>query len=160
MATGKFTRLFAVSLVTAVIGIGVGGSADAGTSAKSRVEVLDLAVRYDQHEALDVGPAGPSLGDTNVYSGIAVQDGRDVGRGGGTCQVVRVEGTAATTQCLLTLETERGSLTMQSLWKTGGRGPLDMAITGGTGDFADARGTVRYSDIGTPDERARAEILH
>jgi hypothetical protein len=62
-------------------------------------------------------------------------------------------------QCLLTMKLERGSVTMQSLWVRG-TSPLDMAITGGTGAYRNARGTVRFWDIATPNERVRAEIIH
>ncbi|MEU3739683.1 MULTISPECIES: hypothetical protein [unclassified Streptomyces] len=160
MVTSK--RLFAISLATAAIGFCAAGGATADTPAqggKRQVEVLEIKIQNDQHEATDLGPAGPSLGDMDVYSGIALQDGRRVGHGGGSCQVVRIEGEKLTTQCLITVELERGSLTMQSLWTSGTRS-LDMAITGGTGAFSDARGTVRYWDIATPEERLRAEILH
>ncbi|TDP32054.1 hypothetical protein DFR75_107279 [Nocardia ignorata] len=34
-----------------------------------------------------------------------------------------------------------------------------MAISGGTGDYREARGSVRFRDIATPNERARAEII-
>lgn len=158
---GTLIKLFAVSVVTAVVGVGAVQNAEADTSernGKGHVEVLELKVQNDQHTPTDLAPSGPSLGDMDVYSGIAVEDGRRVGHGGGTCQVVRVEGTKLTTQCVITLELDRGSLTMQSLW-TSGTGSLDMAITGGTGAFSSARGTVRYWDIATPKERLRAEIL-
>nr|WP_280358559.1 hypothetical protein [Nocardia otitidiscaviarum] len=56
------------------------------------------------------------------------------------------------------MEIADGSVTMQSLWVRGAS-PLDMAITGGTGTYREARGTVRFWDIGTPNERARAEII-
>ncbi|TDC27425.1 hypothetical protein E1265_01670 [Streptomyces sp. 8K308] len=78
--------------------------------------------------------------------------------GGRSCQVIHVESEELTTQCLITIELERGSLTMQSLW-SGRTSSLDMAVTGGTGVYGNARGTARYWDIATPDERLRAEIL-
>ena len=56
------------------------------------------------------------------------------------------------------MELGRGSLTLQSLW-VDGASPLDMAITGGTGDYRNARGSVRFWDIATPNERVRAEII-
>ncbi|MFJ8085736.1 hypothetical protein ACIQ6Y_34815 [Streptomyces sp. NPDC096205] len=154
-------RFAAVSLVAAVVGVCAAGSADAGAGAQEgrHVEVLDLTIQNDQYAATDLGPAGPSLGDMDVYSGNALQDGRRVGRGGGSCQVVHLEGEKRTTQCLITIELERGSLTMQSLW-TSGASELDMAVTGGTGVYSDARGTAHYWDIATPNERMRAEILH
>ncbi|MFJ9417211.1 hypothetical protein ACIRPT_23905 [Streptomyces sp. NPDC101227] len=152
-------KLFAISLAAAVVGVCAVGSADADTPERGRVEVLELKIQNEQQAATDLGPAGPSLGDMDVYSGSAIRDGRRVGRGGGSCQVIHVNGKELTTQCLITIELERGSLTMQSLWG-GGKGSLDMAITGGTGIYRNARGTARYWDIATPNERLRAEILH
>ncbi|GAB7180570.1 hypothetical protein ATKI12_0401 [Kitasatospora sp. Ki12] len=151
-------RLVAASLAAAAIGLAAVGTADADTPQRGRVEVLELKVQNDQYEVLDLGAAGPSLGDLDVYSGYSVKDGRNVGRGGGSCQVVQVHGAEITKQCLITMEVEGGSLTMQALWTTGASDPLDMAVTGGTGAYAAARGTVRFWDIGTPNERARAEI--
>ncbi|MFI9052259.1 hypothetical protein [Streptomyces sp. NPDC053427] len=151
-------KFLAISLVTAVVGVCAVDSADADTPERGRAEVLELKIQNDQHTATDLGPAGPSLGDMDVYSGTAITDGRRVGRGGGSCQVVHIDGEELTAQCLITIELERGSLTMQSLWKSG-KSSLDMAITGGTGDFRNARGTARYWDIATPKERLRAEIL-
>ncbi|MGH4028849.1 allene oxide cyclase barrel-like domain-containing protein [Actinomycetota bacterium Odt1-20B] len=166
-------KFSALSLVPALIGIWAVGSASADTpkspanstsqtnSAKSPVEVLELKIQNDQFTATDLGPAGPSLGDMDVYSGIALdKDGRRAGLGGGTCQVVRMEDKKRTTHCLITIELDRGSLTMQSLWTSGSTAPLDMAITGGTGAFSNARGTATYWDIGTEKERMRAEIQH
>lgn len=152
------SRVVAVSLAAVVIGVCAVGSADADTAREDHVEVLELTIQNDQYASADLGPAGPSLGDTDVYSGTVLQDGRAVGRGGGTCQTVYLKGEQRTTQCVLTIQLERGSLTMQSLWRSGSDA-LDMAITGGTGVYGNARGTARYWDIATPTERMRAEIL-
>ncbi|MFF9342585.1 MULTISPECIES: hypothetical protein [unclassified Streptomyces] len=155
-ALGKFA---AASLAAVAVGALAADGAQAGDPPrKGRVEVIELTVRNDQYTSVDHGPAGPSLGDTDLYSGTGVEDGRDVGRGGGTCQVIHVRGAAVTSQCVITMEVARGSLTMQSLW-TKGASPLDMAITGGTGAYAGARGVARFHDIATPDERVRLEIL-
>ncbi|MGW3372557.1 allene oxide cyclase barrel-like domain-containing protein [Streptomyces hydrogenans] len=151
-------KVAAASLAAVAVGALAADGAEAGPPARGRVEVLELRVRNDQYTSVDHGPAGPSLGDMDVYSGTGVEDGRDVGRGGGTCQVIHVRGAAVTAQCVITMEVARGSLTMQSLW-TKGASPLDMAITGGTGAYAGARGVARFQDIATPDERVRLEIL-
>jgi len=152
------TKFLTISLATALIGAFAVSSADADTTERRKVEVIELEVQNDQYASNDLDPKGPSLGDTYVYSGLAIKDGRSVGRGGGSCEIVRIDGEEITTQCMITLELERGSLTMQSLAVVGSSS-LDMAITGGTGDFSKARGTVRYWDIATSKERARAEIL-
>lgn len=76
---------------------------------------------------------------------------------GGHCQVIRLKGEELTSQCLITMEVEQGSLTMQSLGKKGGL--LYMAITGVTDVYRNARGIARFWDIAMPDERVRLEIL-
>jgi hypothetical protein len=151
--------LVVVSLLTAAVGgCGIDGRA-VESPAEGQVEVLEFNVGTDQYEALDLGRPGTSVGDMDVYSGRVMNGGRMVGHGGGSCQVLHIDGDKITTQCLITMELERGSLTVQSIWVKG-TSPLDMAITGGTGVYRNARGTVRFWDIATPDERLRAEIAY
>lgn len=155
-------KSFVVVVAGALLAGGALSAYGAETSTASRpapTEILELAVENDQYAAPDLPPAGASLGDLYVYSGWLLKDGRRVGQGGGSCQIVHLDGTKITTQCVLTARLEQGSLTAQSLWVTG-ESPLDMAITGGTGAYRDAQGTVRVWDIATPDERMRAEIIH
>jgi hypothetical protein len=154
-----FMKFVAVPLITVAVGGCGADPSETETRAGDQVEVLELEVENDQYAALDLGQAGVSVGDMDVYSGNAIKDGRKVGRGGGACQVIHVDGDNITMQCLITMELEHGSVTMQSLWVRGAS-PLDMGVTGGTGVYRDARGTVRFWDIATPSERARAEIIH
>ncbi|MVO88832.1 hypothetical protein GPA10_29755 [Streptomyces sp. p1417] len=158
----------ALSLVAAVVGVLAVGSAAADTSDtsgtsdtsdKDRTEVIELQMRDLEQKTLDLGPKGPSLGDMSIFCATVVENGRTVGRGAGTAQVVYLDGGRRTSQAVITIELERGSLTMQALQPSDARS-LDMAITGGTGAFRDARGTAHYWDIATPKERMRAEILH
>ncbi|BCM72004.1 MULTISPECIES: allene oxide cyclase barrel-like domain-containing protein [Streptomyces] len=154
-------RFVAVSLAAATLGVlavGSAGAADTAAAPKKRVEVLELKVENLQYESVDVGAAGPSQGDMNAFSGTTSRDGRIVGLGGGTCEVVRIEGDKQTSQCVITARLEKGSLTMQALWERGAP-ELEMAITGGTGVYKGASGTASYWDIATPDERIRAEIV-
>ncbi|TDB78369.1 hypothetical protein E1165_01270 [Micromonospora sp. KC723] len=152
-------KFFAVSLIIVAVGGCSADKTEAEVQAGDRVEIIELKVENDQYAALDLGPAGMSLGDMDVYSGNAIRDGRKVGRGGGSCQAIHIGGKNITMQCLITMELERGSVTMQSLWARGAN-PLDMAVTGGTGAYRNARGTVRFWDIATPSERVRAEIFY
>ncbi|MFD4994729.1 allene oxide cyclase barrel-like domain-containing protein [Streptomyces buecherae] len=170
----KLKKFLGVSLAAAAVGVCAVGSADANTSTgqstsastststtaseKARVDVIDIKLKNEQHAVTDLGPAGPSLGDYNSFSGRAIRDGREVGLGAGSCKTVHIEGDKATTQCVITVEIGRGSVTMQSLAPKGGSS-LDMAITGGTGAYAGARGTAHYWAIGTPDECMRVRLL-
>ncbi|GAA3399271.1 allene oxide cyclase barrel-like domain-containing protein [Streptomyces roseoviridis] len=157
------TRIAAVSLATASLGVlaatGVEAvGAEAGSPARAKVEIVEAHLRTDQWHVIDAAPNGVSLGDQDVYSGTAFKDGREIGSGGGSCQVIHVDGDDVTTQCVLTMELERGSVTLQALW-TKGPEPVDMAVTGGTGAYRNARGSARFWDISLPTERMRAEIL-
>ncbi|WP_228001080.1 allene oxide cyclase barrel-like domain-containing protein [Nocardia australiensis] len=152
-------------MVTAVIGaLAIGGGlsacgADSSEAAgpKQRVEIIEAAALTDQLAAPDLDKPGASIGDLTVFSGGIRQDGREIGHGGGACQNIHIEGNEITMQCVLTAQLERGSLTMQAVWVQGAS-PLDMAITGGTGAYRGATGTARFWEIGTPDERMRAEV--
>ncbi|MFI2029824.1 allene oxide cyclase barrel-like domain-containing protein [Streptomyces buecherae] len=161
----KLRKFLGVSLATAAVGVCAVSSADAttsgsvsGTPEKPRVQVIDIKLKNEQHAETDLGPAGPSLGDFNAFSGRSIRDGREVGLGAGSCKTVHIEGDKATTQCVITVEIGRGSVTMQSLAPKGGSS-LEMAITGGTGAYAGARGTAHYWAIGTPDECMRVRLL-
>lgn len=158
-AEAAFTKFVAVPLIAVVLGGCGAGTGETESRAGDQVEVLELEVENDQYAALDLHDVGVSLGDMDVFFGTAMRDGRKVGRGGGSCQVVHIDGENVTRQCVLTMELEHGSVTMQSLW-AGGASPLDMAVTGGTGTYRNARGTVRFWDIATPSERVRAEIIY
>jgi hypothetical protein len=158
-AKATIMTFIAAPLITIAVGGCNAGTSETETPEGDQVEVLELKVENDQYAALDLNRAGASVGDMDVFSGNAIRDGRKVGRGGGSCQVVHVDGENVTMQCLITMQLPQGSVTMQSLWARGAT-PLDMAITGGTGAYRNARGTVRFWDIATPGERARAEIIH
>jgi hypothetical protein len=157
--TSVFMKIVAVPLIAVAVGGCSAGAAEPPSRPGEQVEVLELEVDNDQYAAVDLGATGISLGDMDVFSGNAIKDGRAVGRGGGTCQITHIDGAEIARQCMLTMELEHGSVTMQSLW-VGGASPLDMAVTGGTGTYRNARGTVRFWDIATPSERARAEIVY
>ncbi|MFH9075194.1 allene oxide cyclase barrel-like domain-containing protein [Streptomyces alboflavus] len=154
-----FKRIAALSLATLAVGVFAAGGANADASKKRRVEVIELQLKDLEYESFDLGKPGPSLGDMTVYCATAVENGRNVGQGAGTSHVVSARGGKVTSQAVITIELKRGSLTMQSL-RPEEASSVDMAITGGTGAFKDARGSVRYWDINTPQERLRAEILH
>jgi hypothetical protein len=135
-ATATFAKFAAMPFVIVAVG---GCAAD---PADPQVEIIELKVENDQYAALDLDRAGVSLGDMDVYSGNAIKDGRKVGRGGGSCQVLHVDGEKITTQCVLTMELEQGSVTLQALWLKGAN-PLDMAVTGGTGAYQIGRASCR-----------------
>ncbi|SHG05088.1 dirigent protein [Streptoalloteichus hindustanus] len=150
----------AVALTGVLAGAGLstlGGPAAAETEAAGRAVTLDLHVANDQFAAHDIGQPGKSLGDMTVYSDKMVRDGREVGEDGGTCVVTHVDGPRSISNCVLTIRLAEGQLTAQGLWDDG-TSPMQMAITGGTGAYRNARGYLQAWDIHTPKERYRIQV--
>ena len=135
MKRWKITALFALILWSA-------GSALPAVSA----EVLELFVvsHGGSDIAVDIGKEGPSPGDMNLWS-MSLFDGREkeqVGTDSGYC--VRVSATEPVRQCNFTLKLKAGSVYVTAT-QTGKTGPFEGGITGGTGEYANARGEVKYS---------------
>ncbi|WP_394849161.1 hypothetical protein LZC95_17150 [Pendulispora brunnea] len=130
------------------------------SAAESRpTETIDLHVANDQFEFIDLGAPGVGVGDMYVFSDRLFQNGQPFGRDGGSCQVTGVSGAAILTNCVMSIERPDGQIAVQALWNHGTT-PLDMAITGGTGRYANVRGHVRATDIGTPNEAYRLELSY
>jgi hypothetical protein len=155
-------RVTTISLAAAgalFVGGALAGCGDEANAADEQVDIIEVTVETDHYRSLDLGQPGPNMGDRYVYSGILREDGREVGYGGGSCEFIRIVDGKTTMQCVLSADFEQGSVTMQALWVEGAS-PLDMAITGGTGAYRDARGIFRFWDIATPQEHARGEITY
>ena len=158
--TKKRVTGIALAAVSALLAGGIlAGCGNEADEAAEQVEIIEISVETDQFTSLDLGQPGPNIGDRYVYSGVLRENGRETGYGGGSCEFIRIDNGKTTMQCVLSADFERGSVTMQALWVEGAS-PLDMAITGGTGAYRDARGIFKFWDIATPQERARAEIAH
>ncbi|WP_344629825.1 hypothetical protein [Streptomyces glaucosporus] len=120
------------------------------SSARSRTIRVEARLRVG--EELDLGAAGRSVGDQFVFSGNLVSTGgpedRLVGRFGGFCVITDLERNAG--QCSSTAVLPEGQITVQG--EQAGipvPGPVVNAITGGTGEFREARGQVTQR-VSTP----------
>lgn len=142
-------RFFAAVLAIAVLGVLVSGTGIASAHGKGK-KTLRLVATEIQSEFLDVGAAGPSLGDRLVFSERLTRKGREVGTSGVVCTITQTTPPydVFTFQCVGTLSLRRGQITLQGLLEIQGeddRGPFTVAITGGTGAYRGASGqaTVR-----------------
>ncbi|MFE0648796.1 hypothetical protein ACFVZH_09445 [Streptomyces sp. NPDC059534] len=108
-------------------------------------------------EGASASAPAPKVGDSFTFADdlYKTKGGSKVGRDGVTCSVVRVSGTQADLNCVGTFVLNGGpggQLTAQALttFDTSAEAPaaFDVAITGGTGDFKDARGYVRTTPDG------------
>ncbi|MET9900732.1 hypothetical protein [Streptomyces sp. NPDC006446] len=120
--------------------------------AKGSHQVITLTGRLAQQTRFPVNPGGsPAQGDRTVFRSILFdQGGNQVGETGGTCTTTRVENGGAE-ECVVTYTLPGGQLSVQGMvfgiLNPGPPPSFDNGITGGTGKFDRARGSVHADTI-------------
>jgi hypothetical protein len=99
---------------------------------------------------LDFGPKGPSMGDRIAARGPLVDPGdrsKKVGRAYVDCLVVKsFAGGHGLFDCSYVLQLEGGTLTLTGI-DPPGPSVVEFAVTGGSGDYRDARGDAVLTDF-------------
>jgi hypothetical protein len=103
------------------------------------VQVIHAVRTTEDRTQLDLGAPGSSLGDQQVFTARFEANGRTIGYDGGVCTLVRLP---QIYQCVATNALPGGQLTAQALVDENASGPVQFAITGGTGRYRSARGMV------------------
>ncbi|MFB7171004.1 hypothetical protein ACFCYM_09305 [Streptomyces sp. NPDC056254] len=122
--------------------------------AKDHSRVIVLTGRLAEQSRFPVNPGGaPAQGDRTVFRSVLFdKDGQEVGETGGTCTTTRVTNGGAE-ECVVTYVLPGGQLAVQGMvfghLVPGPPPSFDNAITGGTGKFDRARGSVHADTIGT-----------
>jgi hypothetical protein len=123
----------------AVAGVASLTAAPPATAAATRAgERLHLIAQEGTVTPIDLGEKGFGVGDEYVLSDRLYRNGHAVGRDAGTCTVVTAEGDAV---CDLVLALPAGDLMVHGLLP-GVAHEIRLAVTGGTGRYATARGDV------------------
>ncbi|WP_131722077.1 MULTISPECIES: allene oxide cyclase barrel-like domain-containing protein [Mycolicibacterium] len=118
---------------------------------------LTLEVKNDQVAKHDFGKPGMDVGDMDIFSDILSVDGKQVGYDGGACFFTNVTPDKPMTYCELTIQLDEGQIFARSLTPHT-LAPFTMAITGGTGEYAEARGELTVSGVATPDEKYELKL--
>jgi hypothetical protein len=127
------------TVVLAAVGALALSPAPAAAESHDRTITLKAVGRVDQVKLVDNAPTGDSPGDLLVFTEKLFNTrGKRIGSDAATC--VRLFD--PTSLCTGTYKLPGGSLMVQ-LVQPGPTGTYDQAVTGGTGRFAGARGTVR-----------------
>lgn len=127
-------------IAIALVAAGALALTPASAVAKSHGRTITIKARsqIDQVQTVDNAPAGPSAGDMLVFTErLFDSHGKRIGSDAASC-VSLFDGTSL---CTGTYALPGGRLMVQLL-QPGPTGTYDQAITGGTGRFAGARGTV------------------
>jgi hypothetical protein len=124
-----------------------------------------LVATLDRHSmaTVDAAPKGTSPGDVFVFSTSLRRDGHPDGRGEFVQTVVdsRYRGISMRADLLLgdgALELQGGGLSRRAPGAAKPSAQTDMAIVGGTGSYAGARGVVRLVPIGRAAQRLEVTL--
>jgi len=142
------------------------GRPAAPTLAGSGVQTLVLTDRIDRHANtdIDLGAPGLSAGDQQVFRDKLFQNGKRVGTSTGVAELVAVDAATITAQVVVTVTIPTGTLALQIAFvEVLADGPppvLHGAITGGTGNYRDARGECfSRSNPGSDDSTITCRII-
>ncbi|MER7533230.1 dirigent protein [Streptomyces sp. NPDC097704] len=157
--TRSFRRIGALCASTVAAVSFAAAAAPAHAAAGDGFEFTLYAKQVPPPAASESNPP-PKVGDTPVFADdlYKTKGGDKVGRDGVTCSVVRISGDQVDMNCVGTIVLNGGpggQLTAQALttFDTSNENPsaFDIAVTGGTGDFKQARGYIRSTPDGDYD---------
>jgi hypothetical protein len=127
-------------------------SSQAGSAVAEHGQVLRFGVRFSPLTVIDVPPLQTAPGDYKagdylVFGDVLVdQAGRRVGTEAGTGTITRVDDTGAQIFYSMAIQLDRGQII------AGGIGSADphkfLAVTGGTGSFTGAAGSIQVLENG------------
>lgn len=152
-----------LGLVGAVVGVGalavssVGPATGGGPGRDGDHRHTVRVNAITTEEALvDVGEPDFSLGDSFVFSAKLMRHGKKVGHAGVVCTITSVK--REMSQCAGTVTLRRGQIAVQGLTTADEEFPLP--ITGGTGAFEGAGGTLVVHQVSPTRERLVFHIIH
>ena len=139
-------------LAMAVMAVGSTGPAQgSGAAQKAAGTTVRVYSTNTEQRYVDVGGDGPGLGDMFVFRSNLARDGHRVGHTGVVCTFTSVR--HQETQCLGSAKLSgKGEITIQGL-NAGQRKQFSFAITGGTGDYEGAQGTLTVYEVSNKVER-------
>ncbi|MFE5793938.1 hypothetical protein ACFQ8C_15365 [Streptomyces sp. NPDC056503] len=135
---------------------------DTGSApASGKARTLTFLAEVQQLTRFPVTPGSVSQGDQVVVRSDLFDEAHNkVGETHGSCTTTR-GGVDEAEQCLVTYVLPDGQLTTQGVYFNYiDQGPFDSAITGGTGKYEKARGSVHSETIATDPKVVRRFTIH
>lgn len=131
-------------VVVALVGIGVCGCSSSGGGDSKTLTFKTVESSFTAVPVLGQRSAASRPGDYVVITDKFMQDGKVVGHDNVHCTLI----TTKSSLCEIGVQLEKGELTLQGIGPAGGSGSFSVAITGGTGSYEHARGTVHFRSTG------------
>ena len=145
-ATGGVILLAALATGAVAPATGQGAVAKGHEDRDETVRVLSVNTEED---FVDVGKAGDSLGDAFIFTSALTRHGKAVGHTGVVCTLTSVD--RGEVQCVGTARLPGGQITIQGLL-AGEPEVFSFAITGGTGHYEGADGTLVVKELSDTQE--------
>jgi hypothetical protein len=142
------------ALAAGSVGPATGGNPARDGDHRHTVRVLSTLT---EEAFVDVGETDFSLGDSFVASANLTRHGKKVGHVGVVCTIVSVA--REESQCVGTAKLRRGQITVQGLVTEEGE-DFRFPITGGTGAYEAAGGTLVVRTISDTKERLIFRVIH
>lgn len=156
-----------LTLVVSTVAVAAGNDDGSGHGRSHSQTIRLMATGFDDKD-FDLDPPDLSLGDYFVATENLFRRGEKVGSDHAICTITRLQpptGTpdTAALQCLATLVLPEGQITLQGVRIA----VLDqqepprfvLAVTGGTGAYETAHGSVRVVDINETDSRLTVHLI-
>ncbi|MCW2767067.1 MAG: hypothetical protein JWO11_3026 [Nocardioides sp.] len=142
-----------VAPATGQRGHGGGGGDDDHGGGGAVIRVLSTNT---EEAFIDVGDPGFSLGDEFVFTSNLTKQGRPMGHTGVVCTITSTA--TEESQCVGTLSLLRGEITIQGL-VAGEPQVFEFPITGGSGAYEGAEGTLRVRELSSNPTRELLTIM-
>lgn len=165
----SFGIAIALALALVVSSLGLAARGDNGKGDDRRdTETIRLTASAFADKEFDVDPSDLSLGDYFVATEDLFRRAEKVGAAHAACTITRLEpatGTPETgaVQCVVSLVLPEGQITAQGarMFSLDAQEPPNfvLAITGGTGAYIGARGSVHIVDLNETDSRLTLELI-
>ncbi|WP_327253343.1 allene oxide cyclase barrel-like domain-containing protein [Streptomyces sp. NBC_01244] len=132
---------------------------------RGKDRVITLTGKLAEQSRFPVNPGGPAAqGDRTVFRSILFdKDGQQVGETGGTCTTTRVADGGAEA-CVVTYTLPGGQIAAQGMvfghLVPGPPPAFDNAITGGTGKYDRARGSIHAETVAPGERRFTIDLEH
>ncbi len=164
----NFGIAVALALALVVGSLALAASGDGKGNQRRNGQTIQLTASSFATNDVLVDPPDLSLGDYFVATEDLFRKGRKVGHDHATCTLTRLEpktGNPQTgaVQCLVTLMLPEGQITTQGVrtFALDAQEPPNfvLAITGGTGAYKAARGSVHIVDLNATDSRLTVRLI-
>ncbi|WP_409467990.1 allene oxide cyclase barrel-like domain-containing protein [Streptomyces sp. HC307] len=148
----------AIAAVFAIAPLAPANASASGSApdTQQRTRVIQLVGKQTQIEDIDLGKEGVGLGDQRVVAEDLYRDGKKVGDHSVICTTVHVN--PGQLQCVGTFALPGGQFTSQALLHLPAPSSVDVAITGGTGDYRNTQGYIRTTPAGETERQLTVHI--